>query len=153
MPVEMPVAMPSEMPVAKPSEMPVEMPVAMPTEMPVAMPTEMPVAKPSEMPVEMPVAMPTEMPVATPSPSREAPEVPPMPTTTDDGLKPWVPKVGDRWQYNLDTPVDTHIAADVFFLDMGECGDFYTEGREGLARIQQQQQQSPLEIFMRRLDV
>ena len=86
--------MPTEMPAASPSDMPVEMPVAMPA----AMPVEMPAASPSGMPVEMPVAMPT----------------------ADDGLEPWVPKVGDRWQYNLDTPVDTHVEADVFFLDMGK---------------------------------
>eukprot|EP00752_Nemacystus_decipiens_P003873 g3562.t1 len=107
MPVEMPVAMPTEMPVempvARPTETPVEMPVATPTDMPV----EMPVATPTDMPVEMPVATPTEMPASTPSPSEEAP--------VDD---PWVPKVGDRWQYNLDNPVDTHVDADVFFLDL-----------------------------------
>lgn len=31
----------------------------------------------------------------------------------------WVPRVGDTWNYNLATPVDTDIDADVFVIDMG----------------------------------
>lgn len=47
-------------------------------------------------------------------------------TSTSDDSAPspgpssgWVPRVGDTWNYNLATPVDTDIDADVFVIDMG----------------------------------
>lgn len=47
-------------------------------------------------------------------------------STSDDDSAPspgpsfgWVPRVGDTWNYNLATPVDTDIDADVFVIDMG----------------------------------
>lgn len=32
----------------------------------------------------------------------------------------WTPRIGDSWNYNLATPVDTDTRVDVFFIDMGE---------------------------------
>ncbi|CAM9794329.1 unnamed protein product, partial [Hapterophycus canaliculatus] len=59
-----------------------------------------------------------------PTPETEAP-------TSKDGRKDggagWVPKVGDSWQYNLDTPVDTDIDADVFLIDMDNAQDTIDE--------------------------
>lgn len=54
-----------------------------------------------------------------PSPTSEpsAPET--QPPSSSNGGDVWVPKVGDSWQYNLDTPVDTDVDVDVFFIDMG----------------------------------
>lgn len=63
-----------------------------------------------------------------PAPTTPAPATPattPTPVyepSTGDGTV-WVPKVGDTWQYNLDTPVDTTVDADVFFIDSGELGE------------------------------
>lgn len=72
---------------------------------------------------------------SAPMPSSPTPSTPTPPTTTsssdddDDedndvgngaGVGVWVPRVGDTWQYNLNTPVDTSVKADVFFIDMGE---------------------------------
>lgn len=77
---------------------------------------------------------------ATPSPEQPEPVEPtprptpsPMPihdeeeegTPGGDGpIHPsplrWVPRVGDTWNYNLDTPVDTSANVDVFFIDMGK---------------------------------
>eukprot|EP00903_Cladosiphon_okamuranus_P013409 g12494.t1 len=73
-------------------------------------------AAPTETPAPTPA--PTEKPVEMPLPTDEAaPLVPPAPTTSG-GKAPWAPKVGDTWQYNLGFPVDTHIPATVYFLDM-----------------------------------
>lgn len=33
----------------------------------------------------------------------------------------WIPTVGESWNYNLMTPVDTTVDADVVMIDMGEC--------------------------------
>lgn len=38
----------------------------------------------------------------------------------------WTPKIGNTWNYNLATPVDTNAGVDVFFIDMGECVGKYT---------------------------
>lgn len=35
-------------------------------------------------------------------------------------LSTWTPSVGDSWNYNLDTPVNTNVDVDVIFIDMGE---------------------------------
>lgn len=32
----------------------------------------------------------------------------------------WTPAIGDSWNYNLDTPVETGIGVDVIFMDMGK---------------------------------
>lgn len=58
----------------------------------------------------------TSSPISSPEPP-STPETQ-QPTSSNSGHV-WVPKVGDSWQYNLDTPVDTDVNADVFFIDMG----------------------------------
>ncbi|CAM9517175.1 unnamed protein product, partial [Scytosiphon promiscuus] len=45
----------------------------------------------------------------------------------EDGVAGWVPKVGDSWQYNLDTPVDTDVDVDVFLIDMDYAQDTIDE--------------------------
>lgn len=32
----------------------------------------------------------------------------------------WTPVVGNSWNYNLETPVDTTVDVDVVFIDTGE---------------------------------
>ena len=54
-----------------------------------------------------------------------APTPAPMPTQDeeedgDQSPSKWVPRIGDTWNYNLDTPVDTSAHVDVFFIDMGK---------------------------------
>lgn len=71
----------------------------------------------------------------TPSPAPQAgyaPETSLQPTspssssrsTDGDGNEKrggkWTPRIGDSWNYNLATPVDTNTSVDVFFIDMGE---------------------------------
>lgn len=58
----------------------------------------------------------------TPTPVTPKPPAPTPVRPTPGGGNVWVPKVGDTWQYNLNTPVDTDVDADVFFIDMGELG-------------------------------
>lgn len=70
---------------------------------------------------------------STPTPARTTPLATPTATPEPSTTTPsgsgggvggdrvaWVPKVGDTWQYNLNTPVNTDVNADVFFIDMGE---------------------------------
>ncbi len=67
------------------------------------------------MPAPTPPAT-TPAPVSEPNAQTEEP-------TSPGGGSVWVPKVGDTWQHNLDTPVDTTVDADVFFIDLGELED------------------------------
>lgn len=62
-----------------------------------------------------PTSSPEQQPVQA-----EGPHVPtPAPQGGASPAK-WVPRLGDTWNYNLDTPVDTSARVDVFFIDMGE---------------------------------
>lgn len=56
---------------------------------------------------------------APPTPSAEVTATPtaPLARTRDGGGGVWVPRVGDKWQYNLTPPVDTDVDADIFFID------------------------------------
>lgn len=76
-----------------------------------------------------PTPTPEPAPTAEPEPSPEPePEREPTPTRTPEPEDPtpsspssgWTPKIGDHWNYNLNTPVDTGIDVNVFFIDMGE---------------------------------
>ncbi len=60
----------------------------------------------------------TPAPVPEPTPEPATPETAQLTSAADKNA--WVPKVGDTWQYNLNTPVNTDVDADVFFIDMGE---------------------------------
>ena len=94
-------------------------------------------------PTPAPFSSEEEFPPTTPSPEQPEPVEPtpgptpvPMPIheeeeeDTPGGDEPfnpsplrWVPRVGDTWNYNLDTPVDTSADVDVFFIDMGKFSD------------------------------
>lgn len=80
---------------------------------------------------------PTE-PAPTPAPVPEPTPEPPTPETAQPtsavGENAWVPKVGDAWQYNLNTPVNTDVDADVFFIDMGEREQETPRGLRGVGR-------------------
>lgn len=90
-------------------------------EAPEAVPTPSPDAE-TPSPVEVVAHEPTPSPVVaveespTPSPALEV--------ETNDGSSGalWTPKVGDHWNYNLVTPVDTDVNVDVVALSAGESG-------------------------------
>lgn len=85
-------------------------------------------------PYELPTATGTSSPeptVPAPAPDQAtmAPTLEdqaPQQQSTSSGGDDWVPGVGDSWQYNLDTPVNTDVDADVFFIDLGEYEFLHT---------------------------
>ncbi|CAN0161743.1 unnamed protein product [Scytosiphon promiscuus] len=84
-------------------------PTARPT--PAAAPEAVPESTPS------PTAESTRSPVAesTPSPTAEST---PLPTETADEEGDFAFSLGQSWNYNLASPVDTSVDVDVFFIDM-----------------------------------
>lgn len=91
-----------------------------------------PVSTPRRTPEPQPEPSPTPTPEPSPTPdpqlSPTSPEPEPSPEPTPEPVDPtpsspssgWIPKIGDHWNYNLNTPVDTSIDVNVFFIDMGE---------------------------------
>ncbi|CAM9572662.1 unnamed protein product, partial [Ectocarpus fasciculatus] len=69
---------------------------------------------------------PTPPPTPEPSAPTSPAPTPPAPTPPTSGGT-WVPKVGDTWNYNLNTPVDTDVDVDVFFIDMDNAQDTIDE--------------------------
>lgn len=89
-----------------------------------------PVSTPRRTPEPQPEPSPTPTPEPSPTPdpqlSPTSPEPEPSPEPTPEPVDPtpsspssgWIPKIGDHWNYNLNTPVDTSIDVNVFFIDM-----------------------------------
>ncbi|CAM9517248.1 unnamed protein product, partial [Scytosiphon promiscuus] len=94
-----------------------------PSPTPPTPPTPTP-APPSPTPLITP--SPTPTPLTTPPPTLTPPTPTPLTPTPPSGGS-WVPRVGDTWNYNLNTPVDTDQDVDVFFIDMDGAQDTIDE--------------------------